>query len=207
MNLCRCSFDFGAHDIKVNCKRLWTIDATKIPLVGASNTDFLRRYVSQVILVFDRCALSDDTAYFELLAAKELCACEEAHFEIIVCIYIEKFSEALLKDRISKRVGHNVEAACHFKAWLHLYYANLIKSCDKYIKNYPLSLRSSSTLTVKLNCWLKMACIISFFLNVQMRTNFLWKLLIDDFSGSICYWTSKKIDNSRASASSTCSFQ
>jgi hypothetical protein len=51
-----------------------------------------------------------------------------------------------------------------------------------------------------------MACIFSFFLNVQMRTNFLWKLLIDDFSRSICDWTSQKIDDPRATTSSTCSF-
>jgi hypothetical protein len=52
---------------------------------------------------------------------------QESHFQFSVGINLEELFEALFENWVTKRVCHDVEAACVVKAGLHLQDTNLVK--------------------------------------------------------------------------------
>ena len=121
---------------------------------------------------------------------------QEAHLELTVVVHFEELLKTLLEDRIAKGRSHYVETSGHIYTRLHLYDANLINRRDKNVQHDARGLRPLRQLRVELDGGLQVTRVISVFLDVQMRTDPLFELLVDDFTGTDSDGASHEIDDS-----------
>ena len=157
-----------------------------------------------VSLRFNWGTLTNGTAYFEVIESSQAFdICEETHFQFAIFIWFEELFEALFEDRVTKWTCHHIKASCHVKAWFHLDYTHLVKSCYKYVYNDACLLGSVCTFVIELDSSLEILCVLIFFLDVIMTSDFHLQIFIDDFSRTDCDCTSHQIYNSWATGTTT----
>lgn len=146
-------------------------------------------------LLLYRCALPNSSTNLEVRAGKDFGGCEEAHLEVSVVVHFEELFEALLENWVSERVGHDVEAAGHFDAGLHLDDAHLVERRHEDIDNDARCLGSDGAVVVKLGRSLQVPGVLPFLLDVQVRSDFLGELLGYDLAWAGCYGTAQEVDD------------
>lgn len=80
-----------------------------------------------IFLILDRGTLTHNTRDLELLGAEKFGGGKETHLKLLIFIKFEEFFEGLFEDGVAEGVCHDVKAAGHLKAGLHLDDTDLVK--------------------------------------------------------------------------------
>ena len=186
----------SCNDVKIERNRFGSVNSAEIEGVGSAHPDLIRGHKS-FVCHFYRSTLADSSTNLEIWRAENLCCRKETHLQFIVFVNFEEFFETFFENWISERVCHDVEPACHVKATFHFDDTDLIKGTNEQIKDDARFLRSFSALLIKLGSCLHMFRIVVLYVN--MTSNLLFEVFVDDFSRTYSHSASNQIHHARAS--------